>query len=121
MRLVSLVPKYSNMEEVLLRFPHIGEEMFDSLDEKSLQKCKKVCKPWKRFIEDPNQKIRWIQIIKIHEKTTNMKKYIRCPGKWSKLGIQSLREFANKLCSEKISLIKEVMFLKKYAELNIKV
>ena len=33
------------MEEVLLRFPYVGEEIFDLLDEKSLEKWKKYAKP----------------------------------------------------------------------------
>ena len=52
------------MEEVLLRFPYVGEEIFDLLDEKSLENCKSVCKTWKNFIEHPNQKFFWIQIIR---------------------------------------------------------
>ena len=107
------------MEEVLLRFPHIGEAGFDCLDEKSLENCRKVCRTWKNFIEDPNQKLLWIQMIKKHEKTINMKNYIKSPRKWSKLGIQNLREFGKKLCSEEDFVIKEVMFLKKYMELDI--
>ena len=55
------------MEEVLSRFSHLGEEIFDSLDEDSLENCKKVYWTWKNFIEDPNQKFLWIQRIKAYE------------------------------------------------------
>ena len=34
------------MEEVFLRFPHLSENIFDSLDNKSLADCKEVSKPW---------------------------------------------------------------------------
>ena len=61
---ISFLNKQFIMEDVLLRFPQIGEEIFDSLDEESLENCKKVCRIWKNFIEDPNQKFKWIQAIK---------------------------------------------------------
>jgi hypothetical protein len=116
------------MEEVLLRFSHLGEGIFDLLDEKTLQKCRKVGRTWKCFIEDPNQKLLWIQIIKKHEKTIedyrrnyNLKRFISSPQKWSKLRIQNLREFAKKLEKDLVNGEEmECAFLKKYAELGIK-
>ena len=38
------------MEEVLLRFPHIGEKTFKKLSNKNLAKCKTVSKTWNKFI-----------------------------------------------------------------------
>ena len=107
------------MEEVLLRFPHIGEKIFESLDKKSFENCGKVCKPWKNFIEHPNQKFKWIKIIKSYEKKITLKNWISTPYTWSKLGIQNLRKFANSLLSEEIKAKMEEMFLKKYLELKI--
>ena len=95
------------MEEVLSRFQHIGEEIFESLDEESLEICKNVCRTWKNFIADPNRKFMWIQIIRTHEENAildigPLKNFISGPKpKWSKLRIQSLREFVNRLNSEK--------------------
>ena len=108
------------MEEVLLRFPHIGEGIFESLDEKSIETCRRLCRTWKNFIEDPNHKLLWIQIIKDHEKNTKVKEYVSCPQKWGKLKIQDLREFARLVSSQESKTIKEEMFLIKYAELNVK-
>ena len=116
------------MEEVLLRFQHIGEEIFDSLDEKSLENCKKVCRTWQNFISNPNQKFMWTQIIKAHEENAILKLHHSFPLKnfisgpkpnWSKLSIQSLREFANSLVSDKDKSKKIEMFLDKYAELKV--
>ena len=76
------MPRQSTMEEVVLRFPQIGEEIFDSLDEKSLQNCREVCRTWKNFIEDPNHKLLWIQIIKKHEKNIWMKNFVSGPQKY---------------------------------------
>ena len=39
------------MEEVLIRFPHLGDNIFQSLDSKSLIKCKEVKRTWKNFIK----------------------------------------------------------------------
>ena len=91
------------MEEVLLRFPQIGEEIFEFLDEKSLESCRKVCKPWKNFIESPNLKFRWIKIIKNYEEEIILKNWISTPCSWSRLRIQNLREFAKCLLFEKIN------------------
>ena len=91
------------MEEVLLRFPQIGENIFEFLDEKSLENGRKVCKSWKNFIESPNQKFRWIKIIKKHEEEITLKKWFSTPCAWSGLRIQNLREFAKCLLFEKIN------------------
>ena len=117
------------MEDVLLRFPYIGEKMFALLDEKSLDNCRKVCKTWKCFIEDPSQKFKWIEIIKGHEKEAHLRFcFVRTPleyfisgqkPKWSKLKIQDLRAFVEQLNSEKDKSKLIEMFLEKYAELKV--
>ena len=48
------------MEEVLLRFPHIGERIFDLVEDKDLIKCKNVSKTWRQLIPEKY----WIRIIK---------------------------------------------------------
>ena len=91
------------MEEVILRFPQIGETIFDLLDEKSLENCKNVCQTWKNFIEDPNLKLMWIQALKVHEKKAIMnglpvKSYISGPKpRWSKLRMEDLKDFVIEL------------------------
>ena len=45
-----------NMEEVFLRFPHLGEKILLSLDYKSLIKCRMVAKHWKESMEVENSK-----------------------------------------------------------------
>ena len=39
------------MEEVIARFPHLAEYIFDSLSNKTLADCRKVNKAWKGFID----------------------------------------------------------------------
>ena len=41
----------SIMEEVFLRFPHIGIQFFEKLDDSNLAKCREVSKSWKNFID----------------------------------------------------------------------
>ena len=85
------------MEEVLVRFSHIGEEVFTSLDEKSLEICKKVSRTWKNFIEDPNQKELCIRFIKKLEKNIFIRRYISVQKEWSEFKIDDLGEFAKSL------------------------
>ena len=101
------------MVEVLLRFPYMGEVIFYLFDDESLQNCKEVCRTWKNFIEDPNQKFLWIHIITSYEKYSFLKNYISDPHmssqqKWKKLRIQELREIANCL---NFSMDLDVIFL----------
>ena len=39
------------MEEVLARFPHLGDKIFQSLDPHSLIKCKEVSRTWEDFMK----------------------------------------------------------------------
>ena len=89
------------MEEVLIRFSQIGEKIFNFLDEKSLQNCKRVTKTWKNFIEDPSQKLLCIRFIKNYEKNIHIRKYISVQKDWNGLKSQDLGDFANKLSLEK--------------------
>jgi hypothetical protein len=50
------------MEEVLLRFPHLGQKILLSLDYQSLIKCRMVARHWKESMEVENSK--YIRIIK---------------------------------------------------------
>ena len=50
------------MEEVLLRFPHIGKKIFEELDNERLMKCREVNESWRGFID--GEKIVPFRIIK---------------------------------------------------------
>ena len=41
----------SQMEEVLLRFGHIGDQIFEELDSRTLKKCGFVGRDWKLFLD----------------------------------------------------------------------
>ena len=56
------------MEEVLLRFPHLSENIFNSLDNKSLADCKEVSKSWYFYLDGQkflqlriNSKIKYVE------------------------------------------------------------
>ena len=59
------------MEEVFLRFPHVGEQIFEQMDNKDLKKCTEAGKHWNGFIS--GQKIPWIRMIH---------KYVNCSKPW---------------------------------------
>ena len=40
------------MEEIILRFPHIGEQIFKLLDDKSLAESREVSRSWQKFINE---------------------------------------------------------------------
>ena len=68
-----IVPIYASpktsMDEVLTRFPHVGEQIFANLDDQNLAKCREVCDPWMTFLD--NEKLIWIRIIMSHIEATN--------------------------------------------------
>ena len=45
----------SIMEEIISRFPHIGEDIFKELNSKDFCKSKKICRSWNDFIT--NQRV----------------------------------------------------------------
>jgi hypothetical protein len=50
------------METLFPRFPHLSQEVFDSVDNQSLLKCQEVSLPWCEFLQ--KQKFYQIRIIK---------------------------------------------------------
>merc|ERR1711970_1516043 len=72
-------------------------------------------------MEDPNQKIYWIEIIQSQERTSMVywMNYLRYPTKWNKLKLKDLRNFAKRLQSSNNSdVLKSELFFQKYVELN---
>ena len=51
----------TTMEEVFTRFPHLGQQIFEKLDDDNLAKCRKVSRTWKMSLD--NQKLLSIRII----------------------------------------------------------
>ena len=59
------------MEEVFLRFPHLGKKIFEQIGNEDLNKCTAVDKYWNKFIS--SQKMPWIRMIN---------KYVDCSKAW---------------------------------------
>ena len=83
--------------DMLTRLPHIGEKIFNSLDNPSLLKCKEVSKTWYDFIDD--QKFPWVRMIKTYVKESN-KTYTECPKYWHQLFRRSSTEQLMKFAGE---------------------
>ena len=57
--------KKGTMEEIILRFPHLGESIFEQLDNESLAKSREVCDFWKNFVEGQTfYNLRLMRLIK---------------------------------------------------------
>ena len=54
------------MENILLRFPVIGQEIFKQVNNPNLTKCKEVCHSWGYFLN--NTRLVWLRIIQKYEK-----------------------------------------------------
>ena len=51
------------MEDLCLKFPHLSEQIFDSLDNESIVKSREARRSWRLYLND-NEKFIQIRIIK---------------------------------------------------------
>ena len=49
------------MEEVLLRFPHVKENIFNALDNHTFAICKEVSNVWYEYLDDRKRKVKVIK------------------------------------------------------------
>ena len=70
------------MEEIILRFPHLSDKIFNLLDNKSLEKSRKVDRYWNVYIA--KQKFYSIRIIK-----TTMERFQKVGPEWETLFVKS--------------------------------
>ena len=83
------------IEETFLRFPHIGEQIFEQLDDQSLFKCQRVSKPWRDFItENKTLSIELLRKCTLISKA-RLKKSLR---KHDIKSVQNLANFATYKC-----------------------
>ena len=85
------------MEEIILRFPHIGRDIFDSLNNKSLQRCRKSSRLWHEFIDQ--QKFTWIRIIQKYVGLSN-KLFPKSQELWRKMFCKTRFECIRNLAEE---------------------
>ena len=77
------------MDEVLLRFGHIGDQIFDELNSQTLSKCQMVGRSWNLFLDQG--KVRPFRMIKTYIKID--KKYLR--NRIKKINSEKANELAN--------------------------
>ena len=93
------------MEAILLRFPHLGYQIFEQLDNPFLTICREVSGSWQSFID--NDKLPWIRMIIQHIKplTSPWKKFFK------KSNVKSLVEMATSVTQHFKELEMDVYFL----------
>ena len=78
------------MEEALLRFPHIGDQILNQLNNEDYTNCREISKTFKSFID--NQKLLPLRIIE---------EYINFTGKWKTFvktsSVEEINEIAHAL------------------------
>ena len=101
------IPKSSSeymIDTLITRFPAIGKEIFDNLDNKSIQNCREASRYWYAYMNEYH--IPWIGIIQKIVKQSN-KDYSDCPLKWRKMfentNVDSVKTFAIIIQKEKNS------------------
>ena len=87
------------MEESFFRFPHIGEQILEQLDSKTLTKCREVNNLWREYID--NQKLPWTRMIK--EFVEYSKQYlIQWNEFFNSTDFQSIKEIALSIINFKV-------------------
>mgnify|MGYP001443371261 CR=1 FL=1 len=62
------------MQDVLPRFPHLPEQIFQKLNNESLSKCREATKSWKNIIDGKNYP--WLRIVDIPRKLKKGNTYL---------------------------------------------
>ena len=84
------------MEELCLRFCHISEAIFEKIDNKSLNECRKINSSFRASID--SQKFKWIRII------------AKCIGKIDNSEVsESWKKFLNKVPTKVVKELGQVV------------
>jgi uncharacterized coiled-coil protein SlyX len=66
---VEAIKRKNHIEEILWRFPHLGAQILEKLDNTSLVNCREISTRWKKFVD--SDKTLWIQQIQKHISMSN--------------------------------------------------
>jgi hypothetical protein len=66
---VETIKRKNHIEEIFWRFPHLGTQILEKLDNTSLGNCREVSTWWKKFVE--SDKTFWMQRIQEHISISN--------------------------------------------------
>jgi hypothetical protein len=96
------------------RFPEIGKQIFELLDNESLQKCRESSRHWNEFLD--LYKMPWVNVIQKVAKYSN-KDCSLSPKKWEKMfrktEVEDVKHFAITLQKEKLKSNQADLFKKK--------
>ena len=114
------------MQEVIHRFPHLPEQIFQKLNNESLSKCREATKSWKNIIDGKNYP--WLRIVNIPRKLKKGNTYLHLAAESGH--IEAFKEALNEKVDKKIrnesfhlacknGQINIVQLLLKYADLEV--
>ena len=66
---VETIKRKNHVEEIFWRFPHLGTQILEKLDNTSLVKCREISSWWKKFVD--SDKTFWIKQIQEHISMSN--------------------------------------------------
>ena len=69
------------MQDLMLKFPHLPEQIFQKLDNESLFKSREVSESWKNVIDGRNYP--WLRIVNIPRMLKNT--YLRLAAKYGQI------------------------------------
>ena len=85
---LEVIKRKTNIEEIFWRFPHMGRQILEELDNQSLVKCYEVNKWWQKFVT--GQKTIYVQKIQTSIGVSN----VATEKKLEKESLEKLKEFA---------------------------
>ena len=66
---VETIKRKNHIEEIFWRFPHLGTQILENVDNNSLVNCREISRWWKKFVD--SDKTLWIQQIQEHISISN--------------------------------------------------
>jgi hypothetical protein len=66
---IEVIKRKNQIEEIFWRFPHLGTQILEKLDNVSLANCREISTWWKKFVD--SDKTFWIQQIQEHISISN--------------------------------------------------
>jgi hypothetical protein len=73
------------IQDLMLKFPHLPEKIFQKLDSKSLFKCKEVARSWQNIIDGKNYP--WLRIVNIPTMLKEKHSYLHLAAKTGQIEV----------------------------------
>ena len=74
-----------SLRDLILRFPHLAEQVFQQLDNEGLAKSRQVEKLWQKFIDERNYP--WLRIVNIPTILQNGDTYMHLAAQYGQTGM----------------------------------